>query len=221
MDFNNFAKSVEEGIYDVMMWILFYPLSLLRIIVFPVSTLRYVEEQSRADPSTAFSDAMRPALLLFLSIAIGALLVPINAQEAAVLQQTRLGKVLVESWFALLIFRMVVYSIFALAGAVIYDLLTPGKVTRETLRTPFNQQCYICAPFALTFSALLVQLTRGESDFYIGMLLTVLIWFVAMQFLFFRRFMKRNIFACLLLALAVLLIGAVGLEVVFRVAFSS
>lgn len=82
MDFFNFAKAVEQGIYDVMMWILFYPLTLLRMIVRPASTLQYVYAESRGDPDVAFSEAMRPALMIFISITIGTLLTPFTTNSA-------------------------------------------------------------------------------------------------------------------------------------------
>ena len=71
MDFFNIPKLIEQGVYDVMMWILFFPLTVLRMIVSPRRTLRYVREQAALDPDTAFSDAMRPALFLAIALILG------------------------------------------------------------------------------------------------------------------------------------------------------
>ncbi|UDF33079.1 UNVERIFIED_ORG: hypothetical protein LHK14_25310 (plasmid) [Roseateles sp. XES5] len=211
MDVFNFAKSVEQGIYDVMMWVFFYPFSLLRMVFRPARTLAFVERESRADTEAAFASAMRPALLLFLSIAIGSIVAPFTPEQAKELSQSHIGKLLVDSWFTLLVYRMILFSLFALAGAIFYDLLTPGAVTRETLRIPFQQQCYACAPFALVMSPLLVRMHPGLTATHLGIIAVVLGWFLTVQFLFFRSFLKKNVFACSGLALAVFFTGWAGM----------
>lgn len=210
MDVFNFAKSVEQGIYDVMMWVFFYPFSLLRMVFRPASTLAFVERETRADTETAFASAMRPALLLFLSIAIGSVIAPFSPEQAKELSQSHVGKLLVDSWFSLLVYRMILFSLFALAGAIFYDLLTPGTVTRESLRVPFQQQCYACAPYALVMSPLLVRMNTQPTTTHLAILAVVLGWFLTVQFLFFRAFLKKNVLACAGLALAVFFTGLAG-----------
>lgn len=211
MDVFNFAKAVEQGIYDVMMWIFFYPYTLLRIVFFPASTLQYVHDEAGRDPEISFAGAMRPALMLFISIALGSLLAPFNVGQIRELQQYHFGRLLVDSWFTLLVFRMILYSFYALAGALLFDLLTPGTVTRDTLRVPFYQQCYICAPFALVLSPLFVRLTDGGEVHHLVTMAAVVAWFVAVQFVFFRQHLTKNVLYSGLLAIAVLVIGTLGL----------
>ena len=83
MDLYNLPKLIEQGVYDVMMWILFFPMTLLRMVAAPRRTLAYVRGQSGLPDDEAFSDAMRPAIFLVIAIIIGAWLDPSDAAERA------------------------------------------------------------------------------------------------------------------------------------------
>lgn len=213
MDFFNFAKAVEQGIYDVMMWIFFYPYTLVRMILFPASTLNYVWAESQKDNDDAFLDAMRPALMLFISIVLGTLIAPFTDAQREILQENHLGRLLISSWFLLVFYRMVLFAIFPLTGAVLLDLLTPGHISRITLRTPFYLQCYICAPLALVVSPALVNIHSGSWMVSIGVA-AVTTWFLVVQFIYFRTFARQGMIRSTLLAPAVLVIGIVGMLVI-------
>jgi hypothetical protein len=219
LDFFNFAKAVEQGIYDVMMWIFFYPFTLIRTVIFPVATLQYVYAESRKDSDMAFSEAMRPALLIFISIVIGTLVTPFTDDQAALVRETRFGRFLVESWFALVFYRMTAFSLFPLVGALLLDVLTPGAVSRETLRTPFYLQCYICAPFALIASPTLVNVAHDTMPVYLAFV-AVTCWFLAAQFMFFRTYARQSVLRSLVLAQGVLVLGVVGMVLLGLVALA-
>ena len=210
MDIFNFAKAVEQGIYDVMMWIFFYPYTLIRTLLFPAAMLAYVSDETSRDPDDAFAAAMRPAILMFISIAIGTFVAPFSVGQIHALQTTHIGRVLVDSWFALVLYRIVVFSLFPLAGAVLFDLLTPGRLSRISMRRPFYMQCYICAPFALIASPLMVNFSHDSTYAYIAFVL-VTIWFLAVQFVFFRTHAGQRWYWAALLSPAVLVLGLVGL----------
>ena len=104
---------------------------------------------------------------------------------------------------------MVVFSFFPLCGALLLDLLTPGSISRETLRTPFYLQCYICAPFALIASPTLVNIQHDSMPVYAAFA-AVTLWFLAVQYIFFRDYARQTVVRSLLLAPAVLLLGIIG-----------
>lgn len=210
MDFFNFARAIEQGIYDFMMWVFFYPYTLIRILIFPAATLRYVADQAGLDTDRAFEDAMRPSIFIFVSIAIGSLLVPLDPQQVAELEGSTLGTFVASSWFGLLLFRMVGFSMFPLAGAVLFDLLRPGTVSRATLRVPFYQQSYICAPFALVVSPALVHF-YSDSRWVLVMFAAAVAWFIGCQYMFFRQSAETGRLRAAGLALVVFLTGWAGL----------
>lgn len=175
--------------------------------------MRLVQEETAKNPDTAFASAMRPAIFMFISIAIGTIIAPLSVGQIKELMASQAGVFIAQSWFALLFFRIVSFSLFALAGAALADALTPGAMTRDSMRSPFYQQCYICSPLALIASPTLVDLGPGISPVVLTAFAAILVWFLACQYLFFRRFVGLGIVASVLLAPAVFMIGAAGLVV--------
>lgn len=208
MDLFNLPKLIEQGVYDVMMWILFFPLTVLRMIVSPRRTLAYVREQSGQDPATSFSNAMRPALFLAIAIIIGTFVAPDDLDALRRTTTSDLGKAVYSSWTSMTAFSMIALCLVPLVGALLLDLLTPGEVSRETLRTPFEQQCYIGAPSALVLSFLFGASPIGLTA-RIALAVAAAVWVVAAEYLFFRDNSQLRPIVCLLLAFATLLGGLV------------
>jgi hypothetical protein len=217
MDFSAVVKQIEQFIFELLMWVIFYPYTLVRVVFRPTRMLGYVSREIVADPDTAFASAIRPPLFLFLCIAVGSVIAPIGAEQARILEQNEVGRFLTASWINLLAFRTLGFSVFALTGALIFDLITPGEVTRHSLTLPFYQQCYVCGPFALGLSPALVRLDTGQ-EILLLVLLALEIWLLVVQTLFFRRLVVTGWFRSFLLALAVLVIGNAGLVAIPLVA---
>ncbi len=219
MDFSAIVKQIEQFIFELLMWVIFYPYTLIRVIFRPTRMLRYVTSQISADPDEAFGSAIRPPLFLFLCIALGSVIAPIAAEQSEALAATEAGRWLTASWVNLLAFRTLGYSVFALTGALLFDLITPNEVTRSSLKLPFYQQCYVCGPFALGFSPALVRLDSGE-EMLLLVLLALQIWLVAVQTLFFRRMAGTGRFTSFLLASAVVFIGNASLVAIPLIAIA-
>ncbi|MCA0257439.1 MAG: hypothetical protein LCH47_12695 [Proteobacteria bacterium] len=186
MDFLGAMKAIEQFAYELMSWVLFFPLTIYRVIINPVRMMDYVAAETEKDETVAFAAAMRPTLFLLLALTIGVLTVPFTEAEVLIISATRLGKAITDSWVTLVMFRMIVFTAFPIAGALIHDLFTPGEVDRNTLKKPFLQQCYIMAPFALITSPCLTLASRG--DLWAGLALLVsVIWLITVETLFFRR----------------------------------
>ena len=186
MDFLGAMKAIEQFAYELMSWVLFFPLTIYRVIVNPVRMMDYVAAETEKNEADAFAAAMRPTLFLLLALTIGVLTVPFTAEETAAISGSRLGKSITDSWVTLVMFRMIIFTAFPIAGALIHDLFTPGEVDRNTLKKPFLQQCYIMAPFALITSPCLTMASRG--DLWAGLALIVsVIWLIISETMFFRR----------------------------------
>jgi hypothetical protein len=187
-DFISAIRMLEQFAYELMLWMYFYPLTILRVLTNPGWALSFIEAETKKSEEEAFQTAMRPVLLLVISLCIGLLLVPLLPEEAAIMAKTsRLGKIITESTLALIIYRTIAFTMFPIVGAILYDLTTPGAVSRDSLRKPFYQQCYILAPFALIISPCLVLLGRGNSWAIIGSV-AIHIWMLSAQYVFFRRY---------------------------------
>jgi hypothetical protein len=152
VDFLKIIRSVEDLLYEVMTWLVFYPRTLWRIVARPAVITRYSEDEEAQAADEQYTDTLSPPLLLLLTIliahgfelAMGAKLPPTN---------TAASKALFGSEQNLLALRALVFSIFPLVAATTLLGRRGLAVDRKSLRGPFFSQCYLTAPFALTFSA--------------------------------------------------------------------
>lgn len=208
MDIFNLPKVIEQGIYDVMMWILFFPLTLGRMIIRPRKTLAYVREQALEDPDLAFTDAMRPAIFLAIAIIIGNFFSPDDFETLRKAAPNEFGKAIYATWMTAAAFSVVAACLIPLVGALLLDLLTPGKITRATMRIPFDQQCYIGAPSTLAF-ALLAGV--GAQIFGVigshGVASALSAWLIGVEYVYFRDNSELSRIICMGLALITLSVG--------------
>lgn len=214
MDIFKLSKSLDELIFDVMMWVIFYPYTLARIIFTPDKAIQYVaEEMSDPNDRFPFDNGISPPLFLFLSIVLGwAISIDVPAADLAE-SNSNFAKLVADSGWNELLFSMALYCIFPLTAAVLCEWRTPGGITRETFRLPFYQQAYLCGPFALiSYTALLFASASRDGMtilFYFAFVLGALAWFLFVQTIFFRRSIARNYLTAFGWALLSLTLGLV------------
>ena len=96
MDFLRIIRSLEELLYEVMTWLVFYPRTLWRIVATPGRMMRYSDAEQADAPDKQYTDTLSPPLFLMLTILIGhgvALGLGTEAPEAT----TKVGKALFDS----------------------------------------------------------------------------------------------------------------------------
>lgn len=143
-------NSLGDLLYEVMSWLIFYPITLWRTITRPLEMMRYSDAELHDSAEEQFTDTLNPPLFLVLSLlltqaidqAIGGGVNPIVAK------QTGLAS-LVNDNTSLLALRLVLFSLFPLIMATRFLRSRNVGLTRERLKPPFYAQCYACAPFAL------------------------------------------------------------------------
>lgn len=218
MSVDNFkiAKGMENLIYDIMIWVVFYPYTLFRIIFQPLNMINYASIEMNKEYES-FSNSINPPIFLFLSIVLSWIIVPIDpnsinellnkqGENAAILRMAS------ESTTNLITFRVALYCSLPLLGALIYEWRTPGGINQETFRIPVYQQCYITAPFSLLLSAAMTKLSLMHDAEHVEMqvvalLLAVLamaIWALIAQYKFFRHLAKCGRLSAALFAVAVI-----------------
>lgn len=212
MDVFNFAKSIEEFIYDLVMWIIFYPYTLARILLRPRVMMDYVAHEIVRDDGRRFDNGISPPLFLLLSIVLAWLASPMSLGEIKSATSGDLGRMATDSTTNLIVFRLLIYCSFPLIGALIYEWRTPGGISREAFRVPFFQQCYISGPYVLVDSALLSRLgttTPGETGqaAIITGIVAASLWFIVAQHRFFREQAGTSTAAAALFAVAVFVGG--------------
>lgn len=220
MDAFKIAKGIDELIYDIMIWIIFFPYTLGRILHRPLRMMHYVSSQLERPEDERFANSISPALFLFLAILLGWALAPIDPNDLTALGEqahsdTALLRLAKESATNLIIFRLGAYCSFPLIGALIYEWRTPGGINRESFQLPVFQQCYITGPMALAFSVASTQAAFAEhspadTNALAGWMLLAIAgvaWGAYAQFRFFRSIAGCGFIASVLWATFVIVGG--------------
>jgi len=185
MDFLRIIRSLEELLYEVMTWLVFYPRTLWRIVATPGRMMRYSEAEQADALDKQYTDTLSPPLFLMLTILIGhgiGLGLGTEKPEAT----TAMAKMLFESEQNKLIMGSLLFSLFALMGATTAVARRGLALDRSTLRGPFYSQCYLTAPFALAMSVA-STLARQSAAGATAVALAGVVWYLWVETTWFRH----------------------------------
>ena len=147
MDFMKLLKSIEELLYELITWFVFYPLTLWRIISHPLTMLDYAQKELSEKEEEQFDDAVSPPILLLLTLVLLHLAESaFNAAWASALPA------LLHDDRNLLILRALVFSLFPLFYATAGLRSRGARLTRRTLKPAFYSQSYATVQFVLSFT---------------------------------------------------------------------
>ncbi|QDZ10402.1 hypothetical protein [Devosia ginsengisoli] len=209
MDFLKLLKSIEELLYELVTWIVFYPLTVVKVLVRPVPMMAYAEAELRDDVDEQYADTVSPPIALLITLFL------VHTLEAIV---PRTGAAAIPGLLAddnnLIAFRAVAFSIFPLLLAIVYLRQRGTKLTRSSLRPGFYAQCYVALPFVIAFTIGGMIATRGQP--VIGLLLmgAGYVWYVAVQTIWQSRDGKVGPVMACLAAIGATLAATAGLVAV-------
>jgi|APFEC2959095171_1045051.scaffolds.fasta_scaffold00028_21 hypothetical protein len=179
MHFMGLLKSLDELLYEVMSWLIFYPITLWRSLRRPLAMMNYSDREQGQAEERQYADTLPPPLFLLISLLlVHALELLVVGDSPLIASHQRLAA-LVDDDTTLLIMRLVVFSVFPIIFAAQVVRAQHKVLTRDTLRRPFYAQCYAAAPFALVLSiaGILIQIDWLEVQFA-GVMLGALALFV-------------------------------------------
>lgn len=188
MDFLKILRSFEEFIFEAATWLIFYPLTMWRIVRSPLQTMAYSDREQAEPDDKRYDDSLSPPLLLLVTIVLGNLLaLAFHIPDPH--GQTMLAKTVMGSPQNLALFRSLVFSLVPLVSAVSILHHKGVKISREALRTPFYAQCYLAAPSAAFVAAGGIFLQRPDlpNPFGVSVILAGTIWFLIIQTRWFRK----------------------------------
>jgi hypothetical protein len=202
MGFFQILKSVEDLLYQVMTWLVFYPRTLWRVVCHPVQMIDYSDQEQSDTPEQQYIDTLSPPLFLMLTILISH---GIELAFHASLDTPKAGmaKLLLNSEENLLILRSILFSIYPLTFAVGLLKRSDQQLDTVTLRAPFFSQCYIGALFAFLISVATIigRAKLPNADVVGGIIgLAAAIWFVWVQSLWFAEHLKITRFRAAMIA---------------------
>lgn len=209
MDFLKILKSFEEFVYEALTWLLLLPWTLFRIIVSPRRMVNYAATELGAEGEDRFDDAVSPPLLLILCVLI-AHFIDLGIRAQTPVDDGTVASVVLASEQYLLLYRTIAFGVWALAGAVYLMWRARIAISRKNLRTPFYEQCYLVAPFALVLSISSSLMLMGEPWVVVGVALTLVgtIWYWAVQMDWIRTRARLPWWHSIAAATMVLLVGS-------------
>jgi hypothetical protein len=183
-------KSLDDLLYEIMTWLVFYPITLWRSIRHPRAMMIYADTELKDRPEEQYTDTLSPPLFLLLTLILSHLIeLAVIGQSTLVTDRHGLASLITDD-STLLIFRLIVFSVFPMVMAVRLLRNKHRKLTRETLRQPFYSQCYPTGPFALLLGigSLGTQLQWPYVE-AAGLVLIVvaLLWYGSLQARWFAR----------------------------------
>ncbi|WP_171905813.1 hypothetical protein [Sphingobium phenoxybenzoativorans] len=156
-------NSLDELLYEVMSWLVFYPLTFWRAMTRPLDMMAYADRQLLLPEDKQYSNALSPPLFLILTLLVAhGLAVALGQTDQIVADRHGLAATITDDSSALLL-RVFVFAIFPLVYALRLLRATHQSIDRESLRQPFYAQCYPAALFALGLSLSTTLATLGWS----------------------------------------------------------
>ncbi|WP_369027247.1 hypothetical protein [Qipengyuania sp. RANM35] len=186
MDFMKILKSLEQALYEVMVWLVFYPLTMWKVITRPGEMMAYADEELDDADEDRYSDRLSPPIFLAITLGISHALelsTGLNSDQKGLLADDQ----------NLLAFRMFIYSVYPLVLTVRLLRKQGIALDRKTMLPPFYAQCYVAAPWAavagiapvVAFSA---QGRTGEALLTaLGVMFVAFIWYMVLQTRWFAK----------------------------------
>lgn len=209
MDFMKLLKSLDELLYELVSWLLFYPVTMWRSLTAPLRMMRYADTELADRPEDQYEDTLSPPLFLLLTLLLSQAFssaIPSVIDPSAAVKQ--LG-----SASNLLIARGVIFGIFPLCMAGTILRWKAVRMTRNALRPPFFSQCYVAAPFAFML-VLGIDLmgVPEEKGMTAGMLAmgVALTWYIQAQVRWFMHDLGVGVLKALIAVILAMLVAVVS-----------
>ena len=222
MNFMQLLQTLDNLLYEVMSWLVFFPITLWRTFTRPLSMMEYADSALHDRLETRYEDTLSPPLFLMLALLVAhALGLALGDGVNPIVASQRGLAAYIDSDSKLLLLRMVLFSIIPLmlAAGLLVGLHRP--VTREGLKAPFYAQCYPAGAFALALG-IGTQLVQHEHNtvLLVGraiMIIAPLAYFT-LQLAWFRRHLRRGMFAATFYAGMAIFLG-LGFAIIFALLF--
>lgn len=204
-------RSLEEFLYELVGWLVFYPRTFLRIVLRPSVVARYTQLELEMPPERQFMETISPVLMLILSVVLAHAL-ELTFQPGLPEFSTPAAKLLLGSEQGLLLTRCVAFCALALVAALVTLHRQRKAITRETLRSPFSIQAFLVSPFVLFLSAatLMAKSSMPHADLAGGLCsLGAVLWYVWARASAYRELVGGGLTKALAIVVAGFLITCV------------
>jgi hypothetical protein len=208
-----FLKSFEVLLFEIMSWIVFYPRTLWRAGLHPLTMMDRSEAELKLPAEQQFRDIVSPPIFLLLTV------VAAHAFEVAVVGNSPLIDngiglaALIQDNTGLILFRLLAFSSLpVIAGAFALGVMR-RPIDRITLQPLFYAQCFVTTPVVLLCS-IAETLTRlpPAADIPAALLFAAAsAFYIGVETVWFAKESKRGLLVGLWWAVAVFAMSALAL----------
>jgi len=147
MDFGKLFESIEDAVYEIMVWILLLPKTLFRSMFRPRWTIQYVNEEWEKAPDDRFDEYLSP-VLLWLIVAVFPLTVSTILQNGNIKTVQDLVIALHDGLLSQALYAMIVPFTYI----AWMEWMGERPVKKSTLKRSFYIHCYALAPAQFIYS---------------------------------------------------------------------
>lgn len=198
MNFVQLIQSLDDLLYKIMSWFVFFPVTLWRTMRHPLAMMDYARRELKQPAESQFSETISPPLFLLLALLTShALEIASGGGTNPIVSNTRGLAALVDSDTKLLLLRLMIFSIIPLMLATTLVVASKTRLSDELLQAPFYAQCYPAALFALAVGLGGLLLNHDLLYDLIGLaviFLSILLYFL-LQIAWFRSALGCGIMA--------------------------
>ncbi len=188
MDFLKILRSFEEFLFEATAWLLFYPMTVWRIMRHPLAAMSYSDRQQHEPDDRRYDEAMSPPLVLLVTLVL-ANLIAAAAHVPSPESTTHLAHTLLNSQQNLVLFRSLLFSLVPLISAASLVHLQKKQLSRQSLMEPFYAQCYLAAPCAcfVGLGGLILQRPDISNAYGVAIIIAGTVWFLWVQSAWFAQ----------------------------------
>ncbi|BBK29388.1 hypothetical protein EDC65_2568 [Stella humosa] len=222
MNIFQFLNSLDELLYELMSWFVFFPVTMWRLLRHPIATMRYAEEQLRLDENRQYRGTVSPPIMLILTVAVTQCIdLAVDNTNPIVTSHQGLAELISDNT-SLFLLRLVLFGSFAILLATRKVQRSAVDLDRDSLKPAFYAQCYAIAPFALLVSSGTIALGHALLPVQVlGLtaLVAAFLFYGAVQVRWFQQALDQSVFRSIVDA-AIGMIGSfaitLGLALLFQ-----
>jgi len=195
MDFARLLQSVEDAVYEIMVWITLLPKTFFRALIRPDITVQYVSDEWKKKPDERFDEYLSPVLLWLLVDVIPLTSYFILTEDVNIKSGDEFLKLLSSRIFQVTIYMMIIPFTYI----VWMEWLNKQPVKKSTLKISFYRHCYALAPSQLLTALGAFGVWVGDLDPFILAIIAIIPPFYeafVFQHEFESSYLKSFLLAC-------------------------
>lgn len=210
MDFGKLFQSIEDAVYEVMVWVMLLPKTLFRSMFRPRWAIQYVNEEWEKKPEDRFDEFLSP-VLLWLIVAVFPLTASTILQNGNIKTLQDIVDALHDGLLSQALYAMIIPFTYI----VWMEWMSSRPVKKSTLKRSFYIHCYALAPAQFVYSLFAILTLWNDIFIFFQFLSTILL--VIYEIFVFQAEMKITFGKALLYAVIPQLV--LGVLLVFLIRF--